>query len=373
MAKNKKEDFGYIEEAVLDIEVEPAPEMEDYPKRAAARRKAREEQSKREGGEPRSTRDLDDQTNYMTGPSVGVLFRQARLKLKRDVSEVAQMLRIRKEYLQAIEDGRYSDLPGHTYAIGFVRAYASNLGLDPDEIVQKFKEETGGAEPQVELVMPQPVQESRTSGLGILVVLAILGAVLYGAWYFLAPGGDGDGGTAGTSAGEAGATEGATAGSGGDTGAGGAAGSSGAEGATGGTGEAGATDAGASGGTAAGAGGSTDGAAAGTTGEAGASAGTTGEQQAAVKPGVKLTASKGDAWIRITSPNGDIIVQTILRKGVSYEVPKEPEGLRLLVGNSGALEAFLGEESLGPIGPLGIVRRNIPLDPGKLEAALKAR
>lgn len=374
MAKNKKTDFGYIEEAVLDIEVEPAPEMRDYPKRAAARRKARETQAPKEATESKAPREAEDQSNYLSGPSVGVLFRQARLKLKRDINDIAQMLRIRKEYLQAIEDGRYGDLPGHTYAIGFIRAYAGNLGLDPEEIVQKFKEETGNAEPQSELIMPMPVQERRSSGLGILVVLAVLGGVLYGAWHFLAPKGEGGGGsasTSGTPAGTAvsGTSASGTSGSGSSGAAEGASAGSSAGSAASASGNSG--DAGSSAG-AAGATGETSGGTGEVVAGGSASGATGGGQGATANRKVVLKAVGGDAWIRISDAQGRILLQRILRRGDSYEVPAEQVGLTLLVGNSGALEASIGGKVIGPVGPRGIVRRNVPLDPDKLEAAIKA-
>ncbi len=44
-------------------------------------------------------------------------------------------------YLEAIEEGRLSDLPGNAYAVGFVRTYATSLGLDPDEVARRFRAE----------------------------------------------------------------------------------------------------------------------------------------------------------------------------------------------------------------------------------------
>ena len=55
---------------------------------------------------------------------VGSLLRATRLRIGEDVQEVSAALRIRRAYLEAIEDGRFNDLPGVTYAIGFVRTYA---------------------------------------------------------------------------------------------------------------------------------------------------------------------------------------------------------------------------------------------------------
>ena len=75
---------------------------------------------------------------------VGTLLCATRMRLGRDLQHIAKILHIRYNYLVAMEDGRYEDLPGQAYAIGFVRAYADHLGLDGDEIVRRYKEETSG-------------------------------------------------------------------------------------------------------------------------------------------------------------------------------------------------------------------------------------
>jgi len=121
------------------------------------------------------------------GISMGVaaLLRETRIKQGRDVAVVAATLRIRQPYLQAIEDGRFEDLPGSTYAVGFVRAYAEFLGLDGAEIVRRFKQENSDLGGRAELVFP-----SATSSGGIptgaLLGIAVVGALIaYGLWYFL--------------------------------------------------------------------------------------------------------------------------------------------------------------------------------------------
>ena len=50
-------------------------------------------------------------------------------------------LRIRQCFLEAIETGRLEALPAPVYALGFVRSYAEQLGLDPEEIASRFKKE----------------------------------------------------------------------------------------------------------------------------------------------------------------------------------------------------------------------------------------
>ena len=101
---------------------------------------------------------------HLHGESVAVLLQRARLGLELDVDQVAADLKIRKVYLVAIEDGRFDDLPGPTYAVGFVRAYADYLALDSEEIVQRFKEEVEGLDERLQLVFLTPSPESRVPG-----------------------------------------------------------------------------------------------------------------------------------------------------------------------------------------------------------------
>lgn len=118
--------------------------------------------------------------------TVGSLLRAQRLALGRDVAFVAEHLRIRAAYIRAIEEGRYMDLPGSTYAIGFVRSYAEFLGLDVNETVRRFKDETaGGLHNKPELFFPSPVSEGRIPGGAILFLGLILAGTAYGAWYYM--------------------------------------------------------------------------------------------------------------------------------------------------------------------------------------------
>src|ERR1700751_2411253 len=75
---------------------------------------------------------------------VGRLLCATRMRLGKDLQQIAKVLHIRYNYLVAIEDGRYEDLPGQAYAIGFVRAYADHLELDGEEIVRRYKEDSTG-------------------------------------------------------------------------------------------------------------------------------------------------------------------------------------------------------------------------------------
>jgi len=116
---------------------------------------------------------------------LGAELREARMGLGWSIEDVAARLRIRRVYLQALEDGRVRDLPSPAYAIGFARNYAGNLGLDPDELVRRFRDAVQGTAPKkgAELVFPEPVPE-RGFPAGIVVLLGgVLAVGAYAAWY----------------------------------------------------------------------------------------------------------------------------------------------------------------------------------------------
>src|SRR5512132_133020 len=88
---------------------------------------------------------------------VGALLRTCRLRAGLDLTEVAQSLRIRRPFLEAIESGRFEALPAPAYALGFVRCYAEQLGLDAEEIARRFKSEIADPGAGAPLHFPLPI------------------------------------------------------------------------------------------------------------------------------------------------------------------------------------------------------------------------
>ena len=50
--------------------------------------------------------------------------------------EVEKDLKIRKKYLQALEEGNIDAIPGKTYLIGYLRNYSKYLGINEEKINQ---------------------------------------------------------------------------------------------------------------------------------------------------------------------------------------------------------------------------------------------
>lgn len=77
--------------------------------------------------------------------TAGQMLHNARTtgRRKREIPTISKQLCIREEFLEALENGDYSVIPEPVYILGFARNYAMELGLNPDEIVEKIKKEMG--------------------------------------------------------------------------------------------------------------------------------------------------------------------------------------------------------------------------------------
>jgi cytoskeleton protein RodZ len=122
---------------------------------------------------------------------VGEELRDSRLALGLSVEEVAVRLRIRRAYLEALEEGRIGDLPAPAYAIGFIRSYATALGLDPDEMVRRFRDLSGPVvTDKTRLVFPEPVPERGVPAGAVIAVGAVICIGAYVTWYNWSGAGD---------------------------------------------------------------------------------------------------------------------------------------------------------------------------------------
>ena len=115
--------------------------------------------------------------------TVGAELRAARLRRSEDLRSIAAALRIRREQLEALEEGRHDDLPGRAYAIGFVRSYAEYLGLDIGHVVDRFKFEIDQSEKAKDaFTFPKVTEETRLPRGTFLIVGLVVALGIYGGW-----------------------------------------------------------------------------------------------------------------------------------------------------------------------------------------------
>ena len=121
--------------------------------------------------------------------TVGQELRAGRLRRGDDLATVSRDLKIRKDHLEAVEEDRLENLPGRTYAIGFVRSYAGYLGLDATEMVERYKQEISGRhDDHMQTVAPIPDEQRRLPQGWRFVAGIVVLAVGYGVWHLLSAG-----------------------------------------------------------------------------------------------------------------------------------------------------------------------------------------
>jgi cytoskeleton protein RodZ len=117
---------------------------------------------------------------------VGGELRAARMRRGDDLSAVSRVLRIRKDHLEAIEENRFDDLPGRTYAVGFVRSYAQYLELDARECVERLKAGLSGrSEPSLLKGLPEDTGDSRLPYGWLFMALVVLGVVGFAGYHLV--------------------------------------------------------------------------------------------------------------------------------------------------------------------------------------------
>ena len=119
-----------------------------------------------------------------TASAVGELLRRNRVERELSLQDIAQQLRIQRSYLEALEEGDFDNLPGLTYAIGYVRSYAKLLDLDQDTLIADFKAEAKKLQEPTQLSFPSPAPEGKVPGGALVFAGVLLAAFSYGGWYY---------------------------------------------------------------------------------------------------------------------------------------------------------------------------------------------
>jgi cytoskeleton protein RodZ len=85
---------------------------------------------------------------------LGRLLREARTARELSLADVESVTRIRQKYIEALEIGDFASLPRGAVARGFLRTYATFLGLDTDEMLRRYGKESGDAGDEVAIAEP---------------------------------------------------------------------------------------------------------------------------------------------------------------------------------------------------------------------------
>lgn len=122
-------------------------------------------------------------------PTVGETLQAARERKGVDLYRAERDTKIRARHLAALESGDYTELPGSVYTKGFLRNYALYLGLDPEDLLGRWRDEQDygrKGEPVQVTPPPQPLLEPRrgfTFSPGVLIAAGLTVIVVLFAGY----------------------------------------------------------------------------------------------------------------------------------------------------------------------------------------------
>ena len=107
---------------------------------------------------------------------VGVKLEKARQTKGLSKEQVLKELKFNASFLDALESGQWSEMPGEIYALGFLRQYAELLGVDVSSDIERIK--TNTYELTTPLTYPDaPISPNRTWAM-IAALLFILGMII---------------------------------------------------------------------------------------------------------------------------------------------------------------------------------------------------
>lgn len=252
--------------------------------------------------------------------TLGTDLRRAREQADISLAELAARTKVRPGILASIEADAHDRLPAMTYTLGFVKAYARTVGLDPDETAERYRRESRRVDPAPAVIDVEPLDARRLPGrplvaasaLAVLALVGVLAAVGLGLFEDpLPPPAQGP-------ADPPAAAETAPA-------------------------------------------------------PAGAPAdGAEPESQPPAAGPVRLQA-RDDVWIRVQEgPRGEKLFEGTLAKGEALDIPPG-RPWRLRAGRAGALQVSIGAEQLPPLGGDGDVLASQSLLPDDLRARAAAR
>lgn len=84
---------------------------------------------------------MSENENNQERLEIGKILRKAREEKGYTLDDLQQMTKIQKRYLIAIEDENFDELPGDFYVRAFIKQYANTVGLDGNELLQKYDDQ----------------------------------------------------------------------------------------------------------------------------------------------------------------------------------------------------------------------------------------
>lgn len=130
---------------------------------------------------------MTEQATGQAAGDVGAELARARQAAGLAIADVAQQLKFATRQIEALEQGRYADLPAGTFARGMVRAYARLVKIDPEPLVERIAPQVAvpdNAAAVAAVQRPIPIVDNArrtniTYAVLSLAILVVIGAVAF--------------------------------------------------------------------------------------------------------------------------------------------------------------------------------------------------
>ena len=107
------------------------------------------------------------------------------------LEEIAASTKIQIQYLQALENNQFDELPGEIFVKGFIRSYGKTIGCNAEDLISAYDETMGAQREDTAHKEQDAADPHRTWGSSVRNNLLGVGAVVLvlavGIWYLNAP------------------------------------------------------------------------------------------------------------------------------------------------------------------------------------------
>ena len=126
---------------------------------------------------PKEETESDEKGSSET-PALGTLLRSEREKKGLTIEQVAETTRLRRHFIEDLENEKWDNLPPPVFVRGFIRSYVKMLGLDEKRALELF-ESSAPVDPGPPKPLVAPPKRGKKALVFIVVLLAVLAALVY--------------------------------------------------------------------------------------------------------------------------------------------------------------------------------------------------
>ena len=121
----------------------------------------------------------------LVADEIGKFLRNARVEAGFSIAQIAEMTRITKSHITALEANDFESLPGAAYIPGFIRNYCKMVGLDSKPLIDAYKQSVNPVLAKPEYKFPVQALVPKMAGSMVAMFVVVAGLAGYIGWNFL--------------------------------------------------------------------------------------------------------------------------------------------------------------------------------------------